>query len=39
MNDTTQSKRIAQLNDLCRTAMGIGGIVVQTAGISRFHWI
>ena len=31
MNDTTQSKRIAQLNDLCRTAIGIGGRLVQTS--------
>jgi len=30
-NDTT--KRIAQLNDLCRKAMGIAGRLVQTAGI------
>jgi hypothetical protein len=26
--------RIAQLNDLCRTAMGVAGRLVQTAGIS-----
>jgi Protein of unknown function (DUF3768) len=27
-------ERIAQLNDLCRTAMGVAGRLVQTAGIS-----
>jgi hypothetical protein len=32
MEVTTQ--RIAELNDLCRTAMGIGGRVLQTQGIS-----
>jgi hypothetical protein len=26
--------RIAELNDLCRTAMGVAGRLVQTAGIS-----
>jgi hypothetical protein len=31
-NDTTQ--KIAALNDLCRTAMGIAGKLVQTSGIS-----
>jgi hypothetical protein len=30
MNDT---EKIAQLNDLCRTAMGVAGRVVQTPGI------
>ena len=30
--DTTQ--KIAKLNDLCRTAMGIAGKLVQTAGIN-----
>jgi hypothetical protein len=30
MNDT---EKIAQLNDLCRTAMGIAGRLVQTRGI------
>jgi hypothetical protein len=30
MNDT---EKIAQLNDLCRTAMGIAGKLVQTPGI------
>jgi hypothetical protein len=29
-----QTARIAQLNDLCRTAMGIAGRLVQTAGVS-----
>ena len=36
MNDTKQSKhikRIAQLNDLCRTAMGLGSRFFQTPGI------
>jgi Protein of unknown function (DUF3768) len=27
-------QRIAELNDLCRTAMGVAGRVLQTAGIS-----
>ena len=27
-------ERIAKLNDLCRTAMGVAGRLVQTAGIS-----
>lgn len=31
-NDTT--KKIAGLNDLCRTAMGVAGRLVQTSGIS-----
>jgi hypothetical protein len=31
-NDTT--KKIAQLNDLCRTAMGLAGKVYQTRGIT-----
>jgi Protein of unknown function (DUF3768) len=30
---TDATKRIAELNDLCRTAMGIAGRLVQTAGI------
>jgi hypothetical protein len=29
-----KTKRIAELNDLCRTAMGVAGRVVQTQGIS-----
>ena len=33
MNDTTTSK-IAELNDLCRKAMGVAGKLFQTAGIS-----
>jgi hypothetical protein len=33
MTDTT-TKKIADLNDLCRKAMGIAGRLVQTAGIS-----
>src|ERR1700722_783349 len=28
------AERIAQLNDLCRTAMGLAGRLVQTAGVS-----
>ena len=28
-----ETKRIAELNDLCRKAMGIGGRLVQTQGI------
>lgn len=31
---TDQRKRIAELNDLCRTAMGIAGRLVQTQGVS-----
>ena len=31
-NDTT--KRITELNDLCRTAMRVAGRLVQTCGIS-----
>ena len=34
MSDTTTSK-IAELNDLCRTAMGVAGKLFQTAGITR----
>jgi hypothetical protein len=33
MSDTTTNK-IAELNDLCRTAMGIAGKLFQTSGIS-----
>ena len=29
-----KAKRIAELNDLCRTAMGVAGRAYQTAGIS-----
>jgi hypothetical protein len=29
-----RTKRIAELNDLCRTAMGVAGRAVQTRGIS-----
>ena len=32
--DRQRAERIAQLNDLCRTAMGVAGRLVQTAGIS-----
>lgn len=31
---TDKTKKIAELNDLCRRAMGIAGRVVQTEGIS-----
>jgi hypothetical protein len=31
---TRNTARIAQLNDLARTAMGIGGKLIQTSGIS-----
>lgn len=34
MNDEERTKRIAELNDLCRKAMGVGGRLVQTAGIN-----
>jgi hypothetical protein len=30
----TNTKKIAELNDLCRTAMGVAGQVFQTRGIS-----
>jgi hypothetical protein len=33
MTDTA-TKKIAELNDLCRTAMGVAGKLFQTAGIS-----
>ena len=33
-DDEERTKRIAELNDLCRKAMGIGGKLVQTAGIN-----
>jgi hypothetical protein len=33
MSDTT-TKKIAELNDLCRTAMGVTGKLFQTAGIN-----
>jgi hypothetical protein len=32
--DAAQVEQIARLNDLCRTAMGVAGRLVQTAGIS-----
>lgn len=31
---TTRTERIAELNDLCRRAMGVAGKLVQTQGIS-----
>jgi hypothetical protein len=33
-DDLENTARIAELNDLCRTAMGVAGRLVQTAGIS-----
>ena len=33
MSDTINTRRIAELNDLCRKAMGIDGRLVQTEGI------
>ena len=33
MTTDEKTKRIAELNDLCRTAMGIAGRLVQTKGI------
>jgi Protein of unknown function (DUF3768) len=33
MSDTT-TRKIAELNDLCRTAMGVAGRLFQTAGIN-----
>jgi hypothetical protein len=33
MSDTT-TRKIAELNDLCRTAMGVAGKLFQTAGIN-----
>jgi hypothetical protein len=32
--DENRIQRIADLNDLCRTAMGVAGIVIQTPGIA-----
>ena len=32
--DNARTKRIAELNDLCRTAMGVAGRLMQTSGIS-----
>ncbi len=32
-NAASQARKIAVLNDLCRTAMGVGGRLVQTSGI------
>ncbi len=34
MSDTINTSKIAELNDLCRKAMGIGGKLFQTQGIS-----
>jgi Protein of unknown function (DUF3768) len=33
MSDTNNTSKNAELNDLCRTAMGIAGRLFQTAGI------
>lgn len=34
MSDATTTKRIAELNDLARTAMGVASRLIQTPGIS-----
>ena len=34
---TTKTTQIARLNDLCRTAMGVAGKLVQTQGISALR--
>jgi hypothetical protein len=34
MTSTITRNRIAYLNDLCRSAMGVGGRLMQTAGIN-----
>lgn len=34
MTRNDRTRRIAELNDLCRTAMGVAGRAVQTPGIS-----
>src|SRR4029450_2590868 len=34
----TKTERIRELNDRCRTALGIGARVVQTQGISALPW-
>lgn len=34
----TQAERIAQLNDLARTAMGVAGKLYQTCGINALPW-
>jgi hypothetical protein len=34
MKTTDNTAKIAELNDLCRTAMGVAGRLVQTAGIA-----
>jgi hypothetical protein len=33
MTQDSKTKKIAELNDLCRTAMGVGGRVYKTSGI------
>ena len=33
-DDAARTEQIARLNDLCRSAMGVAGLLVQTAGIS-----
>jgi len=34
MTQTNNTQRIAELNDLCRKAMGVGGRLIQTAGVN-----
>jgi hypothetical protein len=34
-----RTKRIAELNDLCRTAMGVAGLVVRTRGIAALPFL
>lgn len=34
MQATTKTERIAKLNDICRTAMGVAGQLIQTQGIN-----
>ena len=38
MTTDKKPERIAELNDLCRTAMGVAGLVVQTAGINALPY-
>lgn len=37
-NPMTKTERIAYLNDLCRTAPGLGGKWVMTPGIAALDW-
>jgi hypothetical protein len=36
--EDSKTSRIAELNDLCRTALGVAGCVVQTEGISALPY-